>query len=217
MRVVIFANGELAESTTVRDLVVQADLIIAADGGARHCLALNISPHVLIGDFDSLSSADMESLESNQLEIIQHPAHKDYTDLELALRLATERQAEEICILGALGARYDQTIANLLLPVEDEFSKIQIRIIHGPQEIHYIHAEQNVQIHGEIGDTLSLIPLIGDVHGVITSGLEYPLNRETLYSGTTRGISNVIINTPVRIQIHEGTLLCVHIRSGGGE
>jgi thiamine pyrophosphokinase len=214
--VVIIANGNMDLPLTIDDVINKADLIIAADGGARNCLAIDVIPGALIGDFDSLTKEELESLESKNVEIIRHPAQKDYTDLELALRLARERGAEEICILGALGARYDQTLANLLLPIEAGFSIPKIRMIHGTQEVHYIHAEQTLTIDGEIGDIISLIPLMGDAHGITTTGLEYPLRKETLLSGSTRGISNVMIASPATIQVHNGTILCVHIKSDGG-
>ena len=70
-------------------------LIIAADGGAVHCLALGITPDVVVGDFDSLSPDQLNRLKASGTDIIRHPVRKDDTDLELALKTAVDRGADE--------------------------------------------------------------------------------------------------------------------------
>ncbi len=90
MRAVIFANGSLNLPVALSP----GDFIIAADGGAQHCLALGLIPAVVIGDLDSLTPADLEALEAQGAEIVQFPARKDFTDLELALKHARSSGAE---------------------------------------------------------------------------------------------------------------------------
>jgi len=53
-RIIIFANGDLPNPEKARALIHADDLIIAADGGTRHALALGLTPNVIIGDLDSL-------------------------------------------------------------------------------------------------------------------------------------------------------------------
>ncbi|MFO3796054.1 MAG: thiamine diphosphokinase, partial [Anaerolineales bacterium] len=55
VRVIIFANGSLPAPERARALLQEGDILIGADGGTRHLLALGLSPHAVIGDFDSLS------------------------------------------------------------------------------------------------------------------------------------------------------------------
>ena len=98
MRAIIFANGDASDPDLVRRWTAQADLIIAADGGSRHALAAGVTPHVVIGDLDSLAEADRAQLDRTGVPLIVFPTHKDYTDLELALRYALERHATEIII-----------------------------------------------------------------------------------------------------------------------
>ncbi len=210
-RAVIFANGVLQNPEQARDALRPEDVLIAADGGALHCLALELMPSIVIGDFDSMSEQDVHTLEASGVQLIRHPAHKDYTDLELALQHAQKIGLHEVLILGALGARWDQTIANLLLPVSAELSTMHISMLDGPQEVFILNPDQDYQLHGKKGDTLSLIPLCGDVRGIVTQGLEYPLHGETLYFGATRGISNVFTEDTVRISLEIGTMLCVLI------
>jgi thiamine pyrophosphokinase len=79
------------------------------------------------------------------------------------------------------------------------------------QEIHYIPAGGALRLKGFPGDIVSLIPLAGDAKGITTSGLEYPLNRETLYVGSTRGVSNRLLDVEGSISLKEGILLCTII------
>jgi thiamine pyrophosphokinase len=124
----------------------------------------------------------------------------------------------EVLMLGALGNRWDQTLANILLPAGRAFADMQIRLIDEAQEMTLIHSGQTLQIEGHVGDTLSLIPLAGDATGITTQGLEYPLLGETLPFGVTRGISNVMLGDQASISLEAGILLCVliHLEKTGG-
>lgn len=210
-RAIIIANGPLKEAQSARRVIQEGDLLIAADGGARHCLNLGLIPDILIGDFDSLNQDELATLQSTGVQVIRHPAKKDYTDLELAVRHAVSLGFTEIQVIGALGARWDQTIANIFLPANNDLSGIRMRMIDGNQEVTLMRDEDQLTVHGKAGDILSLIPLGGDALGVTTQGLEYALNRETLYFGATRGISNVLLNQTAKIHLRAGYLLCILI------
>jgi thiamine pyrophosphokinase len=207
LRAIIFANG----GYTHPSILQPDDLIIAADGGARHCLAIGLTPRLVVGDFDSLDEQQLDQLRRAGVELVQYPTHKDYTDLELAMQHARQRGADEILVLAALGGRWDQTLANVLLPTSDEFALLPIRLIDGAQEIQFLHHGNSMVIHGGPGDTVSLIPLKGDVHGVKTEALEYPLDGETLRFGSTRGISNVMTAETATVALEEGLLCCIVI------
>ncbi len=207
----IFANGRIDNLEAVSRFRGVDNLIIAADGGARHCQKLGIMPNVLIGDFDSLNEAELIIYEKAGAEIIRHPARKDYTDLELALLHAKSIGATQAIVFGGLGLRWDQTLANLLLPASNELSQMRIQLIDGNQEITVLHAGDEYEFHGSPGDTVSLIPLNAETTGISTQGLEYPLANESLVFGSTRGISNVLVGTTASLHLEKGLLLCVVI------
>ena len=212
MRAVIFANGVLNNLQDVHDIILPDDLIIAADGGMTHCRALGIKPSIVIGDLDSLDPDYLKSLQTSGTEIISYPINKDQTDLELALHKALDLGSDEILVLGALGARWDMTIANLLLPAASEFSKVAIRLIDGHQEIVLLRGKGELNFKGKKGDILSLIPLGQDAYGVTLRGLEYPLENDVLRFGATRGISNVLIDDTATVYLKKGLLFCIHVR-----
>ena len=218
MRAIIFANGQFANPQGARNLLRPDDLIIAADGGTHHALAAGVIPHVVIGDLDSLAPDERACVEAAGARIVRFSPRKDETDLELALLHAASEGATEIVVLAALGGRLDQTIANLLLLALPELSGLDVRIVEGPQTVFLVRDE--ALIEGQPGDTVSLIPLGGDVVGVTAEGLEWPLHEETLRFGPARGVSNVLAVERARVRVRRGSLLCViaHAnRQVGGE
>jgi thiamine pyrophosphokinase len=210
-RFIIFANGNLNDLPAARAIIQPSDILIAADGGSRHCRALGIVPYLLIGDLDSTTPEDRAAFEAAGAQVIQHPTHKDQTDLELALQWAVERGPAEVIILGALGGRWDQTLANLLLPTLPAFQAMQVRLMDGVQEITTLRGPGTIHLTGAVGDTVSLIAVGGDVYGVTTAHLEYPLTNATLAFGSTLGISNSLMASEAAVSITSGILVCVTI------
>ncbi|MGB9521916.1 MAG: thiamine diphosphokinase, partial [Anaerolineales bacterium] len=207
------ANGQAQAIQTAWRYCQPADWLIAADGGWHHLQALHLQPDVLIGDFDSVSPQELQSIQSQGIKTIQHPRRKDETDLELALRYAVQHGSSRITIVGGLGARWDQTLANMLLLTQKEFQDIPISLVDGNQVLFTINASTRSKAHieGHPGDTVSLLPLMGDVYGITTSGLEYPLNNETLPFGSTRGVSNALLQSTATVFIRSGILMIVVI------
>ncbi|MGI8588018.1 MAG: thiamine diphosphokinase [Chloroflexia bacterium] len=182
------------------------DLVVAADGGLTHALALGLVPAVALGDFDSLDQATLAEFEAAHPEAtIRHYVHelKVETDTEAAVVAAVQARATEIVLTGVLGGRWDHSLANLLLLTHPLLAQVQARIITADTEIFLLRGHTNRQIHGRIGDLVSLLPL-DTVEGVTLSGLEYPLLEETLYGGFGRGVSNVLRNRLASVGIRSG-------------
>ena len=118
LNVLLFANGELKRGLMLDRVLASLDSprVICADGGALHARALGLTPHTDHRGSRLAQRRASHSVQSGQgAEIIQHPPEKDETDLELALHYCRQTGAKSIQILGALGGRFDQTIANILL------------------------------------------------------------------------------------------------------
>jgi thiamine pyrophosphokinase len=209
-RALIFVNGELHDPGAARAIVEPEDVIIAADGGARHALELGVIPNAIIGDFDSLSEAEVRVFSDMGVHILRFPTSKDETDLELALTHAVRAGHRPIVIIGAYGGRLDQAIGNINLLSDPEFIDSDVRIDDGITEAFFVAAKASIQ--GKAGDTVSLIPWGNSAEGVSTDGLVYPLNKETLLPYRTRSISNQMLAETARVSLKRGLLLCVHIR-----
>lgn len=211
MRAVIFANGNLTRPANPLAELRSEDLIIAADGGAYHCQALGLTPDVLIGDLDSITKEVRENLSRLGTQLILYPRDKDETDLELALRFAVDHNAEEILLLGILGGRLDQTLANLLLLSRPEWQPARLMVADGPDFALLIRPGSPLTLRAQTGDIVSLIPLTRTVTGVSTEGLRWSLQDATLEFGSTLGISNETTQEIARVEIKTGQLLAVHI------
>lgn len=208
MTVLLFANGDLEEIEWIRPYLASAAVVIAADGGTKHLWRLGHLPDMVIGDMDSLPQHARQWLAAANVPLIVAPANKDETDLELALLHAVTHFKEDILIFAAFGGRLDQTLANILLLAHPSLVTCPIELLTPYERAWLVTAE--TEIRGEIGDTVSLIPLGGDVWVQATNGLRWPLNNEILAFGPARGVSNALSAEVASICITSGTLLCLH-------
>ncbi len=209
-RALIFVNGSLPDPEKVRFLLEPEDWLVAVDGGWYHLKALGLRPHLLIGDLDSVAAEDAAALEAEGVEIRRFPVHKDETDLELALLAVRAAGVATLRVAAALGGRLDQTLANLSLLLLPELEDCDVRLDDGQEEVFLIR--KRAEIHGQAGDGVSLLPILGPARGVTTAQLAYPLRAETLFPQRTRGISNVMESTSAAVSVQHGVLLCIHMR-----
>jgi thiamine pyrophosphokinase len=207
MYAVIVASTPELDIEPYQQHIRAADLLIAADGGALPLLRAGIVPHVTIGDMDSIDAAGLVALEAHAVALRRFPREKDETDLELALLHAAAAGATAIDILGALGGRWDHTLANVALLALPELRGRRARLLADDQELFLVR--DSATIDGRAGDTVSLLPLAGAAHGVSTKGLRYPLDDATLSFERARGVSNVLLDPPGLVSLREGLLLVV--------
>lgn len=80
-----------------------------------------------------------------------------------------------------------------------------VRLLRGPAGAEAESAR--LASAGAPGDLVSLLPLCGDVEGVSTSGLRYPLHNETLFAGCARGVSNEFTAHQAEVSLRRGLLL----------
>ena len=216
-RALVFANGPQIDLEAVRGLIQPGDYRIAVDGGLHHLHRLGLEPDLLIGDLDSLEPGEVEALINTPVRIERHPAHKDETDLELAVFAALREGCTTILIVGALGGRLDMTLATIFLLGLPELSGIDARLEDGREEVFLIQPvseryPRGRPVDGTPGDAVSLLPLGGPAGGIRTTGLYYPLRGETLYPERTRGVSNVMVESQAQVSIETGQLICIHTR-----
>ena len=193
------------------------ELVIAADGGARHAASFDLRIDVWVGDGDSIDPAALAVLVDAGVEIERASADKDETDTELAIRAALDRDAAGVLVLGATGGpRIDHELANIALLAMPELvgtpailytPRSTIRLLRGTDARD--GAEARMPLAGAVGDTVSLLPFGVDAVGVSTSGLRYPLDDAVLPLGTPRGVSNVLAVPGGYVALRSGMLLVV--------
>jgi len=206
-RAVLFANGEAQSRAT---LALQGDdFLVAVDGGLHHLQALGLSPQLLIGDMDSLTTQEVEAGRQAGIEILRFPPAKNKTDLDWLWMRCCGRAIETYSCFCA-GWAAGSTLGNLALLSRPDLGDCSVRIDDGLTEVALLR--HTITLACQPGDTVSLLPWGGEAGGVVTHGLEYALEGETLLPWQTRGISNRCTGECFSVSLEHGALLLIHSR-----
>jgi thiamine pyrophosphokinase len=184
-------------------------VVIAADGGIRHCINMHLFPDIIIGDMDSINIKLMERLDKNtgEIKFINSSSEKDESDTQLAVDYLLKRKIKKIIIIGALGDRIDHSFANLVLLASPSYKNIDIKILDENNETTV--TQNSTVIRGKKGKSISIFSLSPSTHFISTGGLKYKLKDEKLLFSPVRGLSNVFTKDTADIKIKRGKLLIV--------
>jgi thiamine pyrophosphokinase len=194
------------------------DAVVAADGGLAAADALGLAPTLVVGDMDSAVAARVEAAAAAGVPVIRTSSDKDESDTELAVLEAVRLGATRITVLGALGGpRLDHELANVWLLALDALGgvptalldeRVRVTLLEAPGPDGVGRAVRR-ELPGVVGATVSLLPFGGDVEGVTTQALRYPLVDEPLTAGPARGLSNVRTGADASVAIRRGRLLII--------
>jgi len=199
----IIANGEMCSNELLGQLLEWSPLVIVLDSAIERVLELGIKVDVLLGDFDRGFDADYYKEKQYPIEIV-HTPNQDKTDLEKAFDYLIEKGHKAANVIWATGKRADHTITNLTnlvayrdqlkIVILDDYSKVFLL----PNHFEKWYTKDTI---------LSLIP-VGEVKGITTENLFYPLTNDSLTIGYRTGSSNHVIEDGiVTIKHLEGDLL----------
>lgn len=187
--------------------ICPGDHIIAADGGLEHTRRAGISPHEILGDFDSLGYIPTDAR--------VFPVEKDDTDAMLAARRGLELGCDTFYFYGSLdGPRLDHTVAN--------FQTLQFLADHGVSgfliglnQIVTVVKDGSTRFPAGCTGTVSLFAMCGNAEGVTLNGLYYSLENGTLTPGFPLGVSNHFTGEEAAITVKSGSLLVIWDRAAG--
>ena len=205
----VFAHGVYTQHDLNQARTLPHELAVAVDGGYR--IARQVVPHVhlFIGDADSLAPAWLHEMSRRGTRLYRFPQEKDATDLEAALLLTAMYGVATFHIFGALGGRWDHTLANLLLIQHPMLQQRTLIFYADGQRLFPIR--RHAVIRGRPGDTVSFLPLEGAAQGVTLRGFRYALEDGVLVPGSTLAVSNILEAEEGEVWVASGTLLCIHI------
>ena len=186
-RIVILANGLFPSSRQALELLEAAELLICCDGAADKLVSFGMSPHVIIGDMDSVSD-DVKELYAS---IMIPSDDQESNDLSKAVHYCIEKGYPSVSILGATGLREDHTLGNISLMME-YYPRIEVQIISDFGIFFLVQSGEQVQSF--VGEKISFFSIDNRVC-VSSTGLLYPLNdlrlsnwyRATLNEATADG------------------------------
>ena len=209
MRAAVFLNGAADPPELLRAVAGRADLVVAADGGARHALDAGIVPDLVVGDMDSLGEAGVREVEGRGAVLERHPVEKDKMDGHLAVMAVRERGATEADLLCATGGQLGALFAvpHILLAAERMGVRAAMVADWGRA---FVLESGNRTVAGRPRDSVSVFPLIGPAVGVTLEGFAYPLADARLEIGDTLGFHNELTGETARVSVRSGALLVIH-------
>jgi len=213
VRVAIFLNGSPDSPDLLRYVARRADLIVAADGGARYALGAGIVPDLVVGDMDSLGEDLAREVERRGASLERHPVRKDKMDGHLAVLAARERGATTADLVCALGGRLGALFAVTHILLAAERIGLCSTVVAERGRI-FVIEDGSRTVLGVQQDSVSIFPLAGPATGVTLEGMGYSLENATLEPGDTLGFHNELIGKEARISVQEGALLVVHETEG---
>lgn len=183
------------------------DYLIAADGGLCHLQQLGLTPHGILGDFDSLGYVPEDAA--------VFPVEKDDTDSMLAVRQGLQQGFRRFLLYGSLdGPRLDHTVAN--------FQTLQFLAdrnaegwLIGNTYLATVIQNGTLLLDSGAQGILSVFCLGADATGVTIRGMKYNLDRSTLTAGFPLGVSNHFTGTEAAITVENGSLLVLYDRKNG--
>ncbi len=190
---------------------------IGVDRGALYLLKRGIVPARAFGDFDSVSMEEWNKIASAIPDFVQFPAEKDETDLEIALNYALSQKPVAIYMYGVTGGRLDHFFGAVTLLTKKEITKdkLPVYIVDNQNEIS-VHTPGTTEImKNEKWPYCSFFAVSEKVIGLTLKGFKYPLYDHLLQSGSSRCVSNEIIDKKAVFSFCSGILMVIRSRDGG--
>ena len=198
MRAFIFTGGNVWQDG-VTEGPKEDDLVIAADAGLVTARRFGVEPSIVLGDFDTLGEPDVPK----ETEVIRVPVEKDDTDTQLAVRVALERGAREIVIVGGLDGRLDHTLSTLAILEDLDARHIHAYITSGKNRARFLRNNSTLLPRGNFR-YFSLIAADPKVKGVSIDGCKYPLKNAKLSRLCQFAVSNEIVGNCALIDVRRG-------------
>ncbi len=203
-RFVIFCAGGC---DSLLEPVGNDDFLLAADGGLAHLEKLGLTPHGILGDFDSLGYVPKGAK--------VFPVEKDDTDAMLAVRQGLDLGYRDFLLYGSLdGPRLDHTVAN--------FQTLQYLCDHGAHGalignsyIALVVKNGTARFPERAEGILSVFCMGADARGVTLTGLQYELQDAVLTAGFPLGVSNHFQGRNAAVTVDNGSLLLLFDRANG--
>lgn len=185
----------------------KSNLIIAVDAGYKRLTELEITPDLVVGDFDSLGFVP----DHPETEI--HPSMKDDTDTMLAVNKGIEAGCDRFLIYGGTGGRIAHTFGNVQVLAHLADKSKQGFII---DKDYIITAAKNCTLcfDESMSGYISILPWGCEDCTVTLKELKYELDRTPLPCDRPVGISNEFTGKTARITVHHGTAIIIIESSG---
>lgn len=184
-----------------------ADLLIAADGGYDALTKLNLTPDIVVGDFDSRDGKVPDV--SGKTELVELKVQKNDTDLGHAVELGIERGYRDFLLFGASGGRLSHTEANIRI-MRGIVERGGSAVLYGKDSNLRVFKDSRTDYSEKDRGMLSMFSLTETSEGVTIRGLKYLLTDYTLSFTDPVGVSNMFTGEKGYIEVRKGVLLVIN-------
>lgn len=185
---------------------LEYDYSIACDRGVLNARKLGITPDLIIGDFDSLTTPI--PAEYSHVPVNNYPIRKDDSDTMIAARIALDLGFDKVILVCALGGRLDHTFANL--------QTLGFIASHGSTgELYSSDTHVTTHTGGSIhlprleGYSLSLFAYSDVCRDISIHGSGYDIDHIDITNTFPIGLSNYWNKDIVNVSMAEGILLII--------
>lgn len=175
-------------------------VLIGVDGGLNRIIAAGLKPDWAVGDFDSVNPGLLAGL-PRETKVMWAPVEKDFTDLELALRVVKKYRPRRINILGLGGGRrFDHQLVNTLL-LNRYAQGVCVQAWSGVQKL--IFTDKAQVLFKSEGEMFSVFALEKPVT-VSLRGAKYSGTGLRLLPGSGLGLGNEIVKSRALVGVGGG-------------
>lgn len=211
MKGLIAGSGNGVSKERLIQLASQADMIMAADGGWKTLAHAGIRPNLVLGDYDSLSPEDYRAMTESGVAHQTFKSEKDFTDMEAAIRAMVQKGAREITLVGAIGSRFDHSLANIFMLKGYKEKGVTIVIEDDHNRIEILCPGEEATLTAKVPWHYSFLAIESQGAVISLEGMKYNLDHTQLDYGSTLGISNEVEGEG-RARVHSGVVLMVQAR-----
>ncbi len=204
---VILANGLPPSRATLEQVLGRASLLVCADGGADTARRYGITPHAIVGDFDSASAETLAHFAKVPLIRDEDP---ERTDAEKALDWVLEQGPfDTITLMGATTGRLDHVLGHVSLLRR---YLTRARVVLEDDEVRVTLERGTATIEEPPGTTVSFFAVGTPVEGLTTENLRYALRDCHLELGVQDSVSNVVEQSPAWVRMSSGEILLIVVK-----
>lgn len=195
----ILVGGRL-NPTPALSALPRPELVVAADGGARHAASLGVEIDLWVGDFDSSAGLEVRAPRRT------FPRAKDSTDGELAAHLACEQGASELVFMGAFGGRFDHTFVLALGACRLAQQGLKVSLHSGDEAGFPLLSQSPLHLSMQPQQTFSVLAA-SDLVGLSITGAHWPLESAQIPLGSGWTLSNEALGGPLKAELNSGVAL----------
>lgn len=193
------------------------DCVVSVDGGLKYTKELDVMPHAIVGDFDTIHKEILDEYPVRFLPFfgMSISRRRMRSDTELAINTAVKLGCDQLVILGATGGRLDHEWSNVHLLKTCLDQNVDACLLDRQNKVVPDRsARKSVCREEAFGKYVSFIPMTSQVKGITLEGFKYPLKDKSFSIGIEAGrmISNELEEKNAELHFAEGILICMETR-----